>query len=296
MIFNEFFPAKLLLFGEHSILQGSQALAVPYPHFGGRWIQQPAAPLEQSLLDWANYLFVDHPCALRLDAEAFKLDLLRGARFSSNIPIGYGLGSSGALTASVWAQYQRAPLTDWTILKAQLGWMESFFHGASSGTDPLICYLQKPVVLSEKAGVVETQVPAFDPNGSLELFLLDTQIPRKTGPLVQGFLERCQNAEYQKQIREVYNPVSDQLIADYLHNRPQGLFAGFAHLSQLQWELLSPMIPEALRPFWQQGLASGNYYLKLCGAGGGGFLLGIRQRKANLGQLTDWPLIPYQVL
>lgn len=34
------------------------------------------------------------------------------------------------------------------------------------------------------------------------------------------------------------------------------------------------MIPENFMPAWQWGLDSGIFQLKLCGSGGGGFLLG----------------------
>jgi mevalonate kinase len=34
------------------------------------------------------------------------------------------------------------------------------------------------------------------------------------------------------------------------------------------------MIPNAFHQFWKSGLANDAYYLKLCGSGGGGFLLG----------------------
>jgi mevalonate kinase len=34
-------------------------------------------------------------------------------------------------------------------------------------------------------------------------------------------------------------------------------------------------VPEKWHALWQQGLDSKQFYLKLCGAGGGGFLLGI---------------------
>jgi mevalonate kinase len=34
------------------------------------------------------------------------------------------------------------------------------------------------------------------------------------------------------------------------------------------------MIPAHYEKLWKQGLDSGEYYIKLCGSGGGGFLLG----------------------
>jgi mevalonate kinase len=35
------------------------------------------------------------------------------------------------------------------------------------------------------------------------------------------------------------------------------------------------MIPQSFQDLWQQGLDEGHFALKLCGAGGGGFLLGM---------------------
>jgi mevalonate kinase len=35
------------------------------------------------------------------------------------------------------------------------------------------------------------------------------------------------------------------------------------------------MIPENMKPVWQEGLNRDDFKLKLCGSGGGGFLLGI---------------------
>ncbi len=37
------------------------------------------------------------------------------------------------------------------------------------------------------------------------------------------------------------------------------------------------MIPNSFHKLWQEGLESNNYYLKLCGSGGGGYILGFTQ-------------------
>ena len=34
------------------------------------------------------------------------------------------------------------------------------------------------------------------------------------------------------------------------------------------------MIPQGFHELWKQGLDSEDYYLKLCGSGGGGFVMG----------------------
>ena len=37
------------------------------------------------------------------------------------------------------------------------------------------------------------------------------------------------------------------------------------------------MIPMAFHKIWEQGLKTNDYYLKLCGSGGGGYILGFAQ-------------------
>ncbi len=38
--------------------------------------------------------------------------------------------------------------------------------------------------------------------------------------------------------------------------------------------IFAPMIPESIFNIWKKGLDSNAYYLKLCGSGGGGYILG----------------------
>ena len=37
------------------------------------------------------------------------------------------------------------------------------------------------------------------------------------------------------------------------------------------------MIPQQFHEIWQKGLETNDYYLKLCGSGGGGYILGFTQ-------------------
>ena len=48
----------------------------------------------------------------------------------------------------------------------------------------------------------------------------------------------------------------------------------FMDLSQFVIEKLNPMIPSGFNDIWRKGLETGSYYLKLCGSGGGGYLIG----------------------
>jgi mevalonate kinase len=37
------------------------------------------------------------------------------------------------------------------------------------------------------------------------------------------------------------------------------------------------MIPDNYKTLWKEGIDSNSYYLKLCGSGGGGFILGFTE-------------------
>jgi mevalonate kinase len=37
------------------------------------------------------------------------------------------------------------------------------------------------------------------------------------------------------------------------------------------------MIPEQFHELWQKGIETNDYYLKLCGSGGGGYILGFTE-------------------
>ena len=44
---------------------------------------------------------------------------------------------------------------------------------------------------------------------------------------------------------------------------------------------MQEMIPKLFQKLWKDGLESNDYYLKLCGAGGGGFILGLTRDIEN---------------
>ena len=50
------YQSKLLIFGEHAILKGSQALAMPLPVFYGHWAYSADVAKQLNLGDFADYL------------------------------------------------------------------------------------------------------------------------------------------------------------------------------------------------------------------------------------------------
>jgi len=96
------YPAKILLYGEHTVLRGGRGLAVPYPGLSLKWWSQSKP--DERLLAFVEYLKATVPQGL-LKTDLLKNHLLAGWQLSGNIPTGYGLGSSGAVCAAIWDRF-----------------------------------------------------------------------------------------------------------------------------------------------------------------------------------------------
>ena len=279
----ERYYGKLLLFGEYTIIKGSQALAMPLRQYSGGW--QFAAddePVLYNLEEYVQYLMrlKDKGELLTdMDLRRFEREVNRGLYFESDIPVGYGAGSSGALCAAVYSRYALNPFSrsdeaHYVRLKQQLAQLEGYFHGASSGTDPLICYLDHAVLLLPDGQARLAAPPERSPKDSGFFFLLDTGISRKTGPLVEAFLLQCGRPDFVDVIQKELIPATENAIRLYMAAQREALFSEARRISDCQYRHFPEMIPSSFRPLWEEGLNSESFYLKLCGAGGGGFLLG----------------------
>lgn len=277
------YPAKLLLFGEHILLLGAPALSVPVPAFGGWWDRRtpPAVPDEQArrLRDFAgSQVLKDLRC---IDTGAFLSDLAAGLFFHSNIPQGYGLGSSGALCAAVYDRYVHDKTDDLAALKHLFGQMESFFHGQSSGIDPLTSYCGTALLLEGRdAPRRATLQPWTEPP---VVFLIDSHRPRQTAPLVQWFLAQSAQPDFRAHLEQTLLPAHTALLRAWLDADAGAFWPALRTVSQFQWTHLAPMAPDTLRTLWRDLLDAGSgIYLKVCGAGGGGFTLGFARQGADL--------------
>lgn len=276
------YPSKLLLFGEHTINRGSDALAIPYPNFGGDWAYSEDFSKQQHLPALANYLQLlqnEKTLQTRINLTAFHDELSKGLFFDCNIPVGYGLGSSGAVCAAVYDRFgleniNRTDNSRFSELKKGLAQIESFFHGNSSGTDPLISYLRQPTLIRADGQIETVALPEVS---NLTFFLLDTGIPRSTEPLVKYFLNRCEDAALLQKIKTHLVWQTNHAIGTFLKTDWQLLFDNVSEISRFQIEEFPDMTPSVFHDIWKAGLQGNLYRLKMCGAGGGGFILGITQ-------------------
>jgi mevalonate kinase len=68
--------------------------------------------------------------------------------------------------------------------------------------------------------------------------------------------------------------LNNEIIQAYIHKDVEIAKAKIKQLSLLQYENFKEMIPTPIATIWKEGLDSGAYSIKLCGAGGGGYFMG----------------------
>ena len=277
------FQSKILLFGEYSIISNSQALAIPYPLFSGK-LAIPSSDDERRHSSYSNqelqsfFCYLSQHCENTLRLNLLERDMEQGLYFDSNIPHGFGLGSSGALCAAIYSSYKKngevygGPSVP--QLKKIFSLMESHFHGHSSGMDPLISYLGCPL-LSQSSEMISQIKVDFPNRGQAALFLINCRKARQTRPLIKFFLNKYKSAKFKTLFKSEINPLTNKCIDFFLQGDRKQLWSSFQQLSTYQLKHLEPMIPTFFHPLWEIGLKNKNFALKLCGAGGGGFFLGM---------------------
>lgn len=289
MIKEALFHSKILLFGEYGIIQDSMGLSIPYKAYMGELKYEDMESEEAQKSNGHLVKFHQHlvdmadakELPVQLDLVQFGKDIANGMYFDSTIPQGYGVGSSGALVAAIYDKYaveKLDPATNLTKeeiikLKAAFGLIESYFHGKSSGVDPLICYLKLPVLIKSKSDVNTIGIPD-EKEGDGAIFLMNTGTIGETQGMVNIFMERMKQEGFRNMIKKDFKKYNDQCIAAFLEGETQPLFDSLKHLSSLVLQNFKPMIPSNFQKYWEDGLKSNAYYLKLCGSGGGGFILG----------------------
>jgi len=281
------FYAKILLFGEYGIIKDSKGLAIPYNSYQGALKKSDKRTEEEinsnkNLKKFYTYLSnLENQELVSFRLNDFNADIEDGMYFDSSIPQGYGVGSSGALVASIYDKYGNDKITvlenltrDKLLkLKYIFSLMESFFHGKSSGLDPLNSYLSIPILINSKDNLETTGIPS-QKEGKGAVFLLDSEMVGETEPMVNIFMNKMKNEGFRKMLNEDFAKHTDACIDDFLNGNVKSLFGNVKQLSKVVLDNFKPMIPQPFHKVWQRGIESNDYYLKLCGSGGGGYILG----------------------
>lgn len=282
------YPSKILLFGEYLILDQAQALAIPFGQLSGAWLKskQASSDYKAELIRLLEFL-VNNGMDTFLDLAVFRTELDQGLSFDSNIPLGYGAGSSGALIAAVYDAFlkPKEQVKELELIRERLASMESFFHGKSSGLDPLVSFLKKPVWVDGVGKIKDCTIPKLD----FHIYLMDSGVSRSTAPLVEIYKQKKVHETFNQLLHSQLIPHSNALVQGVLKN-DSDFWSTLLEYSRLQFEMFGEMVLPSFKSSWLEGLQTEEYAMKLCGAGGGGFYLVFSQSKNVEGKFSK-PLL-----
>ena len=276
-------PGKTILFGEHAVVYGHPAIAVPLPDISLTVIVQ-ALPNQKKIrvvnkgLD--EDFFLDEKESENL--YAFALDTIRYTlrishlpamqlTISSSIPPASGLGSSAGFAVAITKAVTsflgfRLALEDLNDIAFEI---EKKQHGTPSGIDnSVVCY-QKPIFFRKGQPVefINTRKP-------LTLVLANSGILSLTKEAVDQIREkRKKETEFVDQIFNqigiITNSVRPKIEQGDLESIGQLMLENHQLLKELGLSL------EKLDDLVETSMRSGAYGAKLCGSGKGGYVVAL---------------------
>ena len=234
-------PGKIILFGEHAVVYGQPALAVPVSQVQaevrvdkifspGIRINAPNIQLNDKL----DSLAASHPLAatVRNTLAALEAGSLSGVAIlvRSTIPVAAGLGSGAAVSVAMiraLAKHLRKDLTDEQV--SQLAFeTEKLYHGTPSGIDNTVVTYARPVyfVKGQPIEILRVKKP-------FTIVIGDTGIPASTKESVRDV--RVQH-----------------------HKRPERfetLFAAIGSIAKTACQLIENGMPESFGPLMDENHA-----------------------------------------
>jgi mevalonate kinase len=165
-------PGKVILFGEHAVVYGRPALAVPVTQVRaqaevtpssrpGIWIDLPDVGVGADLTSLSS----DQPVAALIHnlLNAWKIDPLPqlNIRVSSTIPVASGLGSGAAVSVALvraLAEVLQHRVTDEQVSSYAFE-IERLHHGTPSGIDNTVISYARPVYFAKNQPIEILNVP-----------------------------------------------------------------------------------------------------------------------------------------
>jgi mevalonate kinase len=285
------FNSKLLLFGEYGLMFDAMALSVPFDRFSGYLdfdVNHSHQESSTEILKFYEYLKTgntNQKLHFPFDLERFETDLAKGMYFNSNIPQQYGIGSSGALVAALFSRYsagfvpKNKPVPE--LLKVDFALLESFFHGKSSGIDPLTSFINKALVIDSEKQIrtVDFDLKRLD----LAIALIDTKTTGATAPLVRHFTDLFNLPEFEQAFYEQFIPANNGCIESFMKNDKTTFFRHLEQLVRFEKYHFYQMVPANFHRVISFAHCE-KVYIKLLGSGGGGYLLAFAESQSVIDQ------------
>lgn len=278
-------PAKLILCGEHAVVYGRPAIAIPVHGVQARVVVTPAEPGSGVCIhapelgrSWSPAELPDDPLSIlttgllcRFATAPTNLQI----SISSDIPIASGMGSGAAIaTALVRAltAYYGQQLSDANVSALVYG-SEQVYHGTPSGIDNTVIAYAQPICYTRRpAG----QPPLIEPitiRQPLQLLIADTGIRSATKLPVGEVRRRWQaDPERYEALFDSIGKLSLQVRASLEgHGSAPGPLLNQNHALLQQIGVSSPELDRLVEAALNAGAAGA----KLSGAGWGGIMLAL---------------------
>lgn len=294
-------PAKLILSGEHAVVYGQSAISLPIDLHSSCQLKFEPAERTQFHIALETYAsehsftelqshqsieniqeryqkFLDHKLSINEVLQSpFDLILIALAefsqfaslpagewhlKFSSEIPMERGLGSSASLIIAILKtlnQLTRANLTDEQFLRLAQS-IENYQHGRSSGLDPATIYLNQTI--SFRKGEWQTlDLGPLPP--SLKAWLIDSGKSRSsTGETVTKVSEAFTE---HSEIWQAFNQTRQKIENSWNNNNIMKLLSAINDNQTLLVKI--GVVPMAVQNWIKQLLATQGGAAKVCGAG-----------------------------
>ena len=281
-------PGKIILFGEHAVVYGRSAIAVPLSQVRAQAIVTDGSPDGQVHLMAPDLgqVFALHEAdeenalaaAVRQVQRAAGLATLPPLTItvSSQIPIASGLGSGAAITVAIIralaGHLGLVELLENTAVSELTFQVEKLYHGTPSGIDNTVIAFEQPVYFQRAQP--QNRIEPFAVATPLRLIVADTGISSSTRQVVADVGQQWQTN------RQAFEDIFDQCGAITDQAR-QALQAGaMVRLGQLMTKnhaLLRKMTVSSLEleQLVETAVAAGAWGAKLSGAGRGGNMIAI---------------------
>ncbi len=282
-------PGKVILFGEHAVVYGRPALAVPVFEVqakaiitanpraepGTIYIQAPDIGLEATLTD-----LPEHDPLGKVVKEVFAaLGISRApaliVRITSTIPIAAGLGSGAAISVAIiraLSTFLGHPLPAEQV-SALAFEVEKIHHGTPSGIDNTVITYEKPVYF-KRYDAHKVLRETFQVKRPFHLVIADTGISSQTAKVVAEVRERWQWAK--AKFESLFDEIGE-IVEEARRSIEHGNVERLGRLMNANQRLLNEIgvsSPE-LERLIEVACAAGASGAKLSGAGQGGNMIAL---------------------
>lgn len=283
--------SKLILVGEHAVVHGQPAIAIPFPLVGVESIVEHVLGSVKIDSSFYHGPIDSAPASIRGIVSCIKetlkylripcKDLL--IRIKSSIPPGKGLGSSASVAIAVIKSlftYAEREYTEEKLLSLA-NVAETYAHGAPSGIDPLTITSECPVWYKK-----EQPFDFIEPKNDFYFIVADSGRMADTRSAIESVANLLKAAPRRFQTKlERIGEITFQ-VRDALEKA--GKYVLGQLLNEAQKELEALGISDAgLNRLIYYAIQEGALGAKLTGGGNGGCIIALARNEVHSKQLTE---------